>query len=76
MKFIDNRIEIIDWAGNTLYIGPCDAPEADDVLKTNKCKCHEGCEKCDGTGYLGDFEVKWVDSSDKENHNVYEYINY
>lgn len=31
---------------------------------------------CDGTGYKGDFEVEWIDQNDKEDCNVYEYINY
>lgn len=84
MSFKDKSIRIDDWAGNNLFIGDFDDPEVDKVLNNNRCPCRElndkssdgGCLQCDDTGYIGDFEVVWVDESDKKDCNVYEYINY
>ena len=87
MSFKDKSIEIIDWTGKVLFIGDYDSPLVDEVLKANRCECYENeptdkngtdadCKKCDDTGYSGDFEVNWVNESDKNNHSVYDYINY
>lgn len=69
-----NHIQIIDWAGNILFEGHYNDPEADKVLDVNRCNCEEGCDKCDHTGYAGDFSINWLDQDDER--NVYEYINY
>ena len=80
MSFINKDILIDDWCCNQLYLGPYDDSEVDKVLDANRCDCsdenREKCNKCDGTGYSGDIEVAWVDESDKDDCNVYEYINY
>jgi len=34
------------------------------------------CNECGGSGYLGDFEVFWLNEKRGEIDNVYEYINY
>lgn len=75
--FKNKNIIIEDWAGNILYEGPYDSNEVDEVLDANRCStCVDSpaCKECDGTGYWGDFEIRWADSSIEE--NVYEYINY
>ena len=73
-------IKIVDWASNELYVGHYNDKQVDAVLDANRCSTCVGsgssCKECDGTGYSGDFEVTWVDDSDKHNCNVYEYINY
>jgi len=81
MSFKDKDIIIQDWTGRHLYIGPYDDKQVDAVLDANRCPvceddCCLSCEDCSGTGYRGDFEVYWVDESDKKDCNVYEYINY
>jgi len=80
MSFRDKTIKIEDWTGRQLFLGDYDDPQVDKVLDANRCKCaddiRENCKECDGTGYCGDFEVLWVDESDKDDCNVYEYINY
>ncbi len=78
MSFRDKTIKITDWAGNDLFIGDYDDKQVDVVLDANRCDCdnNEDCKKCSGGGYSGDFEVSWVDESDKQDCNVYEYINY
>ena len=84
MSFGDKDIKIIDWTGKVLYLGPYDSDSVDDVLDANRCEnCtmdqlgrEDTCEECGDTGYKGDFEVLWVDESDKDDCNVYEYINY
>ena len=78
MSFVNKDILIDDWVGTQLYLGPYDDKQVDVVLDANRCICDhdENCEECGGTGYSGDFEVCWVDESDKEGCNVFEYINY
>jgi len=78
MSFKDKDIKIIDWTGKQLYIGPFDDKEVDKVLDANRCDCQNDipCKVCDNTGYSGDFEINWIDDSDKDDCNVYEYINY
>jgi hypothetical protein len=86
MSFKDKSIRIDDWASNIVFIGPYDDPKVDQVLDANRCDCSGFCNEvksygfkcpaCDDTGYKGDFEVNWIDESDKEDCNVYEYINY
>lgn len=78
MSFRDKSIKIVDWAGNDLFIGDFDDKEVDVILDANRCDCNctPFCLKCDETGYIGDFEIHWVDESDKDDCNVYEYINY
>ena len=80
MSFINKDILIQDWTGTQLYLGPYDlTDDVNKVLDANRCStCVDSpvCKECDGTGYSGDFEVFWVDESDKEDCNVYEYINY
>lgn len=86
MSMKDKTIRIDDWAGNLLFIGPYDDEDVDKVLDANRCDCGDNmqvnrnpirkeCLKCDETGYVGDFEVSWVDEDNNE-LNVYEYINY
>lgn len=81
MSFKDKSIRIDDWSGNLLYIGPYDDDEAvNKVLDANRCNQCENyadgmCAYCDDTGYIGDFEVSWVDEENNR-YNVYEYINY
>jgi len=50
------------------YVNVFDSDELDVVLDANRCSCdyREECQKCDGTGYWGDFEVLWEDESDKD----------
>lgn len=80
--FKNKEIIIQDWANNVLFKGPFYSVKVDDILDVNRCTiCIDKddarpCEACNGTGYLGDFEVFWVDESDKHDCNVYEYINY
>ncbi len=81
MSFRDKSIRMVDWTNKDLFIGDYDDPEVDKILDINRCACEssrifETCRDCDGTGYSGDFMVSWVDESDKDNCNVYEYINY
>lgn len=71
---MSDEIIIRDWTGRVLFRGNFKSKEVDIVLDTNRCDCADGCSKCDGTGYKGDFDVNWVDESDER--NVYEYINY
>ncbi len=69
-----NNIRIIDWAGNVLYAGDYRDPEVDVVLDANRCNCDgDGCEKCDSTGYAGDFSIEWEVEQER---NVYEFVNY
>lgn len=87
MSMKDKSIRIDDWACNLLYIGAYDSPEVDEVLDANRCgvcgddgeEYKDGkyitCTQCQGTGYSGDFEVRWVDEENNR-YNVYEYINY
>jgi len=70
-----------DWAGNVLFRGHYTDKQVDIVLDTNRCICKsfdygndESCEKCEGSGYSGDFSVQWEDP--KDTRNVYEFINY
>lgn len=77
----DKRIKIEDWTGRLLFEGNYDDLKVDKVLEANRCKhCivgnREECPYCTETGYSGDFGVYWVDESDKQDENVYEYINY
>lgn len=76
MSFRDKSIKITDWACNILFIGPYDDPKVDQVLDANRCDCEDGCKDCGNTMYKGDFEITWIDESDKDDCNVYEYINY
>ena len=89
MSFRDKSIRIDDWACNLLFIGDYEDPKVGEVLESNRCSCDAGttyedklypsgidCKICEGTGYEGDFTVSWVDESDKEGCNVYEYISY
>ena len=84
MSFKNKYIKIIDWAGNELLNAEYDSKEVDEVLDANRCNCDEfndrssdgTCLQCNDTGYCGDFEVVWEDESDKDNCNVYEYINH
>ena len=83
MSFRDKSIKIVCWTGKDLFIGPYDDPQVDTILEANRCPhCIEdrescdSCDSCDSTGYIGDFEIYWIDESDKENCNIYEYINY
>lgn len=80
MSMKDKSIRIDDWAGNLLFIGEYDRPEVEAVLKANRCNCYyedDFCGKCGFTGYIGDFEVRWIDEqNDLDGMNVYEYINY
>jgi len=75
----DKSIIIDDWACNLLFIGDYDDPKVDIVLDANRCSIcfdfEEECNECDGTGYSGDIEVRWVDEENNR-YNVYEYINY
>lgn len=79
MSFKNKYINIIcDNSGCVLLNAPYDSPEVDTVLDANRCDCNyePDCPKCDETGYIGDFHVEWEDESDKQECNVYEYINY
>lgn len=78
MTFKNKDIEIVDWTGKELFKGPYDSKNVDVVLDANRCDCvdRDDCDKCDSTGYWGDFEVSWVDESDKDDCNVYEHIYY
>lgn len=90
MSFKNKYIKIIDWAGNELLNAEYDSPEVDKILNANRCAlCDAGrvydyendkdlgdCTSCDSSGYTGDFEILWEDESDKDDCNVYEYINY
>lgn len=69
-----NAIIIQDWAGNILFEGNCKSKQVDKVLDANRCNCNSECKQCDGTGYKGDFEVRWQNENDTR--NVYEFINY
>ena len=72
-----DHIKVIDWAGNILFQGHMDDPQVDIVLDANRCKCSDNseyCIDCDGTGYSGDFYIKWEDQEDQR--NVYEFVNY
>lgn len=79
----NDNIVIIDWAGNVLFRGHYQDKKVDKVLDANRCKeCPSGddrydaCDKCDDTGYSGDFSVEWEEETAHENENVYEFINY
>lgn len=89
MSFKNKYINIIDWAGKNLLNAPYDSPDVDKVLDANRCKdctddeirgdiekANHVCPECNDSGYSGDFEVEWEDESDKDECNVYEYINY
>jgi len=81
MSFKNKYVNVIDWAGNNLFNGPFDSDELDVVLDANRCNCYGfdyeiNCIDCDNTGYVGEFEVLWEDESDKDDCNVYEYVNY
>jgi hypothetical protein len=74
---IEDKLTIIiqDWTGRLLFSGPItDTKIINKVLDTNKCNCDGECDECNGTGYKGDFEVHWQDSTIKA--NVYEFIDY
>lgn len=75
---MNNNIIIQDWAGNILFKGDYRDKEVDHVLEANQCRCYDSdgeyCSSCDGTGYIGDFEVYWQDENRRD--NVYEFINY
>lgn len=75
MSFKDRSIRITDWTGRDLFIGDYESDEVDKILDANRCTCDDGCDECDQTGYIGDFEVTWVDE-ENNSCNVYEYINY
>ena len=86
MSFKNKYINIVDWTGAVLLNAQYDSKEVDKVLDANRCDCGDGweqigttmqqCSKCDGTHYSGDFDVSWEDESDKDDCNVYEYIDY
>ena len=80
MSFRDKNIKIEDWACNELFLGDYDSPTVDKVLDANRCtECEsyrDTCEECIGTGYKCELEIYWIDESDKDGCNVYEYINY
>lgn len=85
VTFVNKDIIIQDWTGTQLYFGSFENDqEIDKVLEANRCKqCHGDdynsemeCDICDGSGYAGEFEIFWVDESDKKGHNVYEYTYY
>jgi len=75
-----NHIKIEDWTGKVLFQGHYKSKEVDRVLDANRCtsckksNVNENCEECNGSGYWGDFEISWLDSSNET--NVYECINY
>lgn len=69
-----NIIIIQDWAGNVLFEGKHTDKQVDQILDVNRCNCDQGCDKCDHTGFKGDFEIYWKNEKDKR--NVYEFINY
>lgn len=71
-----NEIKIIDWTGTTLFEGSYKDKKVDMILDANHCKDCKGqdCDMCDDTGYIGDFEVLWMDENRED--NVYELINY
>ena len=72
-----DTITITCWTGKVLFKGPHNDPMVDTVLDANRCKsqtCSDDCQWCDGTGYIGDFEVNWTNENDTR--NVYEFINY
>ena len=71
-----NQIVLQDWAGNILFEGHYKDKDVDRVLDANRCDCDytPDCEKCEETGYIGDFEAYWQDENDTR--NIYEYINY
>jgi hypothetical protein len=86
-----DQIRIQDWTGKVLYEGDFDHKDVQKVLKANRCLCRtkkkfkdqssDGvCLQCDDTGYIGDFEVYWIDDNDEivehDKRNVYEYIDY
>lgn len=71
-----NNIIIQDWTGKILYKGSYKSKQVNKVLDANRCDCKDTCDKCDGTGYKGDFEVMWENEELHENDNVYEFINY
>jgi hypothetical protein len=56
---LTDQIKIVDWAGNLLFQGHYEDEQVDKVLDANRCDCEEGCSKCDGTGYKGDFHVEF-----------------
>ena len=70
------QILIKCWTGRELFKGSYKDPKVDQVLDANRCQCGgvDECKACDNTGYIGDFEVNWVNENDKR--NVYEFINY
>lgn len=72
-----DEITITCWTGKVLFKGLHSDPMVDVVLDENICpseQCSDDCQWCDGTGYIGDFEVNWTNENDKR--NVYEFINY
>lgn len=67
-------IIIKTWTGRVLFRGHREDSLVDTILDANRCECDNGCIECDGTKYVGDFEVFWEDNND--DRNVYECINY
>ena len=76
-----NRDDIIIqcWTGKVLFEGDLNSSQVDAVLDANRCTAKhndtEVCYECNDSGYSGDFEVFWKDST-RSNENVYEFINY
>ena len=79
----NNNIVMQDWTGKILFKGNYKSKAIDEVLDANRCPsvlCKNPpsndfhCDKCNDTGYEGDFEVCWENKSDER--NVYEFINY
>jgi len=71
-----DNIVIEDWTGKALYVGSYrDVEAVDAVLDANKCPCESdgGCYHCEGTGYVGDYEIYWVIA---RKENVYEVVGY
>ena len=70
---IKNHIRITDCTGRILFEGHYRSKQVDRVLDANRCPSGP-CAECDDTGYIGDFEVNWIDEYRED--NIYECINY